>query len=132
MVRSGLIDAKPGPNSKKAGVIRYSILMEKADGAMGDFTMGHRADGTMSAGAKPTSWDQVITFIVDLLKGLKEMHRKCVVHRDLKPMNLMYVCPKEQPRSALKKMFDKVLHAGQEQCHGTMALTLVHHHKIIK
>lgn len=59
---------------------QHSILMEAADSDLGKYT------------SVDNKWDQVVVFMTDLLEGIAEMHAAGVVHRDLKPGNVLVKC----------------------------------------
>jgi serine/threonine protein kinase len=54
--------------------------MEAASSDLGKYT------------SKDNSWEQVVVFMADLLEGISEMHTAGVVHRDLKPGNVLVKC----------------------------------------
>merc|ERR1719161_837756 len=77
-----ILDHTSGPDFKDR-YPRYSILMEKASGSLDKFTNG----------IYPGNYQQVATFIVEMLEGLDYMHDNNFVHRDLKPANVLISCP---------------------------------------
>merc|ERR1719311_1270571 len=95
-----ILDHTSGPDFKDR-YPRYSILMEKASGSLDKFTNG----------IYPGNYQQVATFIVEMLEGLDHMHDNNFVHRDLKPANVLISCPKG---------FSGRLPAG-EVCHAKIA-----------
>merc|ERR1719424_1709061 len=64
---------------------QHSILMEAASSDLGKYT------------SKDNSWEQVVVFMADLLEGISEMHAAAVVHRDLKPGNVLVKCVDGSP-----------------------------------
>ena len=78
-----ILDDGPTYDVGDDGVVRKSIIMEMANGDLRQFTSSRlRAD-----------WTQALQFLHDMLKGLSYLHEKRVVHRDLKPGNVLFVCP---------------------------------------
>jgi len=72
---------------KKGGSKQHSILMEAADSDLGKYT---------DTGPPENSWERVVVFMADLLEGIEEMHAANVVHRDLKPGNVLVKCESGQ------------------------------------
>lgn len=50
--------------------------------------------GMLLHATRVTNWDQRLAFFLDIVKGIREMHRANLTHTDLKPENVMINCDK--------------------------------------
>merc|ERR1719161_1820653 len=101
-----ILDHTSGPDFKDR-YPRYSILMEKASGSLDKFTNG----------IYPGNYQQVATFIVEMLEGLAYMHAKNFVHRDLKPANVLISCPDKVLQELKRQKFS----TAKDVCHAKIA-----------
>jgi serine/threonine protein kinase len=80
--------------------------MEAASSDLGKYT------------SKDNSWEQVVVFMADLLEGISEMHKAGVVHRDLKPGNVLVKCVDGSPCHAKIADLGMSCIIGKPDCSG--------------
>merc|ERR1712137_717084 len=74
------------------------ILMQYCNGGSLDDLIWHDGNVNMPKALLPVS--HIWCFLVDLLFGLQHIHRQGILHRDLKPTNILLQWPAETPSKA--------------------------------
>merc|ERR1719146_157562 len=105
---------------KKGPSKTHSILMEAASSDLGKYT------------SKDNSWEQVVVFMADLLEGIKEMHDAGVVHRDLKPGNVLVKCVDGSPCHAKIADLGMSCKLGDRDCSGVAGTPLYFAPELLK
>lgn len=72
------------------------ILMQYCNGGSLAEIIWH--DGNLATPKEPLSTEQTWHFLLDILLGLQHLHRQGILHRDLKPTNILLSWPEENSR----------------------------------